>query len=201
MSVSVFDLSVPATRERVVLELDILDRGFHQVGGDLLALGDHLVHRLDHGRTADGQGTAAVGAHAEWDLRGVAMHHLDLVERHAELAHDKLGQRRFMTLAVAVGTGEHSHAAGGMDADFRHLIQPGARAQRSDHRRRCDAAGLQIGRNANAPQLAPRLGLGSASFEAVPAGVLQRRPSASSGSRRCHIAAPPGSDTGTRRPG
>ena len=89
MSASVFDLSVPATRELAVLELDVLDRGFHQMRGDLLALGDDLVHRLDHRRAADREAAAAIGAHAERDLRGVAVHDLDLIERHAELvAHE-----------------------------------------------------------------------------------------------------------------
>ena len=50
MSVSVFDLVGAGDGERAVLELDVLHRGFHQVGGDLLALGDDLVHRLHHRR-------------------------------------------------------------------------------------------------------------------------------------------------------
>ena len=106
-------------------------------------------------------------------LRGVAMHDLDLIERHAELADDELGEGGFVALAVAVGAGEDGDAAGGMDADFRDLVQAGAGAERADHRRRRDAAGFDVGGDADAAQLAARLGRRSAGFETVPIGVFQ----------------------------
>ena len=45
----------PRDSELVIGELDVLDRGFHQMSGDLLALGDHFVHRLHHRGAANGQ--------------------------------------------------------------------------------------------------------------------------------------------------
>ena len=81
--------------EFAVLELDVVDRGFHQVGGDFLALGDDLVHRLHHRAAADREAAAAVGAHAERDFRGVAVHDLDLVDRHAELLVRRAGRTSF----------------------------------------------------------------------------------------------------------
>ena len=63
-------------------------------------------------RAADGEAAAAIGAHAERDLRGVAVHDLDLVDRHAELVDDQLGEGGLVPLAVAVRAGEHRDAAG-----------------------------------------------------------------------------------------
>ena len=50
------------------VELDVGLARLQQVGGDLAALGDDLVGRLDHRGAADGQRARAVGAHAEGDL-------------------------------------------------------------------------------------------------------------------------------------
>ena len=72
--------------ELAVLELDVGVGRLEQVGGDLLALGDHLVDRLDDRRAADRERAAAVGAHAERHAAGVAVDDLDVVDRDAELA-------------------------------------------------------------------------------------------------------------------
>ena len=94
------------------------------MGGDLLALGDDLVHRLDHGGAADGEAAAAIGAHAERDLGGVAVDDVDLGDRHAELVGDELREGRLVALAVAVRAGEDGDAAGRMDADVGDLVSP-----------------------------------------------------------------------------
>ena len=149
------------------------------MGGDFLAFGDDLVHRLDHGGAADGEAAAAIGPHAEGDFRGVAVNDLHLIEGDAELIDHELREGGFMALAVAVGAGEHGDAAGGMDADFRALIKPRSGTERADDGRGGDAAGFQVGGDADAAQLASCLGGGAAGFEAVPVGVgerdLQRR--------------------------
>ncbi len=106
MSVKRLRLVGPGNGKGVVLELDVFHRRFHQVGGDFLAFGDNLVHGLHHGGTADREAAAAVGAHAEWNFSGIAVHDLNLVERDAELADDKLGEGGLVALAVAVGAGE-----------------------------------------------------------------------------------------------
>ena len=73
-------------RELAVLELDVGLGRLEQVRGDLLALGDDLVERLDDRRAADRQRARAVGAHAERNATGVAVDDVDVVDRDAEAA-------------------------------------------------------------------------------------------------------------------
>ena len=147
-------------------KLDIRFGGFQCMGGDLLALGDDLVDRLDDRGAADGDRARAVGAHAEGNAAGIAVHHLDVFDRHAELVRDHLGEGGFMALAVGMGAGKHGHAARGVEADTRRLVKTHPGAERADDRRRRDAAGFDIGREADAAQLAPALGLLAARLEA-----------------------------------
>ena len=58
------------------------------------------------------------------------MHHVDLVDRHAELVAYQLRQRGLMPLAVAVRAGIDRDAAGRMHLDVGDLVEPGARAER-----------------------------------------------------------------------
>jgi len=82
--------------------LDISLGGFHQVRGDLAALGDDLVQRLDDGGAAHGDRARTVGAHAKQDLRSVAMDDVDVFDRHAEAVRHHLRERGLMPLAVRV---------------------------------------------------------------------------------------------------
>ena len=99
-------LSVPATLNMPFSNSMSSTDGLQQMGGDLLALGDDLVGRLDDGRAADRERARAVGAHAERHRAGVAVDDLDLLDRHAELVGDDLGEGRLVALAVAVRAGE-----------------------------------------------------------------------------------------------
>ena len=63
--------------ELAVLELDVGLGRFEQVRGDLLALGDDLVDRLDDGGAADRERARTVRAHAERNASGIAVHDLD----------------------------------------------------------------------------------------------------------------------------
>ena len=139
--------------------LDVALRRLHQVRGDLLALGDDLVQRLHDRGAADGDRARAVGAHAEQDLRGVAVHDVDVLDRQAEAVGDHLRERGLVALAVRVRAGEHRHAAGRVHAHFARLEQPGARAERAGDRRGRDAAGLDVGGVADAAQFAVFHGL------------------------------------------
>src|SRR3984893_2071273 len=76
--------------ELAVLELDIGLGGFEQMRGDLAALGNDLVHRLDDRAAADGERPRAVGAHAIGDLVGIAVDDLDAFDRDAETIGDEL---------------------------------------------------------------------------------------------------------------
>ncbi len=137
-------------RELAVLELDVGVRGLEQVRGDLLALGDDLVERLDDRRAADRERARAVGAHAERNAAGVAVHDVDVVDRDAEPRRDDLRERRLVALAVAVRAGEDRDAAGRVHAHLARLEQPGARAERAGDVRRREPAGLDVRRVADA---------------------------------------------------
>jgi hypothetical protein len=61
-----------------------------------------------------------------------------------------------------------------MDADLRRFIETGAGTEGAGHRRRRDATSFEIGRNADAPQLALRLGVGPPLLETGKVGPFQR---------------------------
>ena len=105
---------------------------------------------------------------------GVAVDDLDLLDRHAELVRHELGEGRLVALAVAVRAGQDLDVAGRVEPELRRLPQADTGAQRADHRRRRDAAGLDVGGEADAAQLAARLGLGAARLEALVVGDLDR---------------------------
>src|SRR5262249_499302 len=84
---------------------------------------------------------------------GIAVHDADVVERDAEpLGHD-LREGRLVALTMLVTAGENFDRAGGIDAYLRRFPQPNAAAERADRLARRDAAGLDIGREADAAQL------------------------------------------------
>ena len=85
MSVSVFDLSVPATVNVLSLNSMSSTEASIRWAAIFLPLAMILSIALHHRRAANREAAAAIGAHAERDLRGVAVHDVDLIERHAEL--------------------------------------------------------------------------------------------------------------------
>src|SRR5690606_20706214 len=123
-------------------------------GGDLLALVDDLVGCARQGRTADRQRARTVGAHAHRHERRVAVDDLDILDRHAELVGDELGEGGLMPLSVAVRAGIDEDAAGRIEADLARFPQAYAGTERANHGGRRDAAGLDIGTETDAAQLA-----------------------------------------------
>ena len=95
------------------------------------------------------------------------MDDLDVFERYAELVGDELGKGRLVTLAVAVRAGDDLDVAGRVELDLRRLPLADAATKLTDDPRRSQAAGLDIGRETDAAQLAAGLGLGAPPFEAV----------------------------------
>jgi hypothetical protein len=154
--------------ELAVLELDVGVGRLQQVGGDLLALGDDLVHRLHDGRAAHGQRAAAVGAHAERHAAGVAVHDLDVLHRDAQLGRHHLRKGGLVALAVAVRTGEDGDRAGGVHAHLAGLEQARARAQRAGDVAGRQAAGLDVAAVAQ-PRSLPRLAADAALRAGKPA--------------------------------
>ena len=96
-------------RERALRKVEVDRDGFEQMGGDLFALVDDFVHRLDDSGAADGKRTGSIGAHAELDLVGIPVDDLDILDRHAEPVGDQLGEGRFVALAVLVSASKYGH--------------------------------------------------------------------------------------------
>ena len=102
------------------------------------------------------------------------MDDLHLADIDTELVGDDLGEGGVMPLAVAVRSGHHIDGAGGVDPHGGGFIQTDTRAERTCHRRRGDAAGLDIARQADAAVFATLGGLGTAGLEALVVDHLQR---------------------------
>ncbi len=81
---------------------------------------------------------------------GVAVQHLDVLERDAELVGDDLAPRRLVALAVRRGAGDHLDLAGGQHPDGRRLPAAGTERQRAEHPRGGQAAHLGEGGEADA---------------------------------------------------
>ena len=79
-----------------------------------------------------------------------------------------------MALAMRMRAGQHLDGADRVDPDLRRFPQADAGAERAHRRRRGDAARLDIGREADAAQLAAPLRLARAGREALVVGDLQR---------------------------
>src|SRR6185436_407619 len=86
----------------------------------------------------------------------------------------ELGKRGLVTLAVAVRAGQHLDGAGRIDAHLRRLPQADAGAERAHGRARGDAAGLDIGGEADAALHAFLGAQRLAGGEALVVGHLQR---------------------------
>ena len=160
--------------ELAVLEHDVGVGRFHQVRRDLLALRDHLVDRLHDRGAAHCERAAAVGAHAERDAPGVAVHDLDVADRDAEPARHHLRESGLVALPVAVRAGEHRHRAGGMHPHFAGFEQARACTERTRDVGRREPAGLDVAGIAQPAQPPPCLGRRAARREVGHVGQLLR---------------------------
>ncbi len=132
-------------------ELEVVDVGLEQVRGEDLGLLDHLVgrqHQRPH-RRRRASGSRRCPSPLGHD-RGVAVQHLDVLERDAQPVGDDLAPGRLVPLAVRGGAGEHLDLAGGQHPDAGVLPAAGAVAQRAEHARRRQAAHLGERRDADA---------------------------------------------------
>jgi hypothetical protein len=79
---------------------DVGDIRFEQVRGQTLGLFDDELARLVDGGAADLKGARPHRAHPAWDERGVGLHDVHSVHRHAkQFGHDHL-EGRLETLTV-----------------------------------------------------------------------------------------------------
>ena len=143
-STSLIGLSVPVTRKVPSLNSMSPASASDHGGGELLALLDHLVGGELKRIAADHHAARAVGAAADRDLRGVALHIADLLERHAEDFMGELREHRGVALAVRMGAAVDRQRAGRIELHVHAVVE--------------DAAELDLEADRAAAQLAALLG-------------------------------------------
>ncbi len=151
----------PDDGEAPAREFDIGGSRLHDEAGDLLAAGDDLRTRLDHGRAARHHRARPAGAAADEQGIAVALQQPDAVEGDAEPVDQDLSQGRGMALAVVERAGDHRQRAVRLEADAAHFLR-----RRRRH--------FEIAADAAAAQLAVRAALLLTLRKALPIGERQR---------------------------
>ena len=123
-------------------ELQVVLAGLEQVRRDRPRLLDDLVGGVHDGDAADHERARAVGVQALVRDLGVAVQHLDVLERDAEPVGDDLAERRLVALPVRAGAGQHLDLAGGQHPDGRRLPAAADVAERAQHPGRREPAHL-----------------------------------------------------------
>ena len=99
-----------------VLELDVRRVCLHQRGGQLLALrNDGLARRLQR-IASDDRAAGAIGAAADRDLGGVALHVADVFERDVKPLVHQLREHGGVPLAVRMRPAQDSERSAGIEA-------------------------------------------------------------------------------------
>src|SRR5262245_45294629 len=98
----------------------------------------------------------------------------DLLEWEAQALRHELSERRLVTLSVSVAPREHLDRADGIDTQFGRFPEANARPERAGSPGGCRAARFDIGRKADAPQLAGFRALPLALGEVGILGHLER---------------------------
>src|SRR5207248_11477706 len=114
------------------------------------------LHAEVDGGPAYGAAAAAVRAHPERNLTGVAVDDLDVFHRQTQLVGRDLRERRLVPLPVRVRSGEDGHLSRRVHAYGRALVEARLRSERAGDLRRRQTAGLDIRGETNA-QVAPHL--------------------------------------------
>ena len=139
-----------ADGEPAVGVVEVVLVGLEQVRGEVPGLVDDLVDRLHQRLAADHERARAVGVEPAVRDLGVAVQHLDVLERHAEPVGDDLAERRLVALAVGARAGDDLDLAGGEHPHARVLPAAGAVVEAAQHPARRQAAHLGEGRDADA---------------------------------------------------
>ena len=145
------DLAVGHARraEQTALEGHVIAGGLEEVCRQRLRLGDDLVDAHDDRRSADRRAAAAVSVAAIVGDVGVAVQDDDVLDRHAEAVADELRERRLLPLAVRRHAGDHGDLRRDLHAHAAPFPAAGRHRRRRPHR-----ADLDVGRDADARQLA-----------------------------------------------
>ena len=133
---------------------------------DFLGLRDDLFRGAYHCRPTNRERTRTVGAHPEWNLRGITVDNIDLTFVDTNHICNNLRKSGFMPLPVAVrpdhnrdGTRRvHTHSCG--------IIKTCTRTQLTNEVRRRDATSLNVVVDAQSTPFAFGLGLFAACFKA-----------------------------------
>src|SRR3712207_3640048 len=96
-------------------EVEVVLARLEQVRSDPAGLRHDLLRRVDDRGPADHERPGPVGVQPARRDRGVAVQHLDVLERHAEPVGDQLAPRRLVTLAVRGRPADHLDLAGRED--------------------------------------------------------------------------------------
>src|SRR5262249_35622556 len=102
-------------------EHDVARRNLQQMAGDLEQFGPNFPRSDQYGSTRDDQRAAAEGSPAIWCAVGIAMHHLDLLGRDAELVREDLGERRAQALSMRRAADPGLDKSCGADSNGYHL--------------------------------------------------------------------------------
>ena len=142
------------------VDLDVVERGLEHVRRDTGAPSPDLAGGLDRRGHADRRRCAtAVRAVAERRALRVRVLDDDVLHRDAELVGDDLRVGRLVALALRLGAHRDDDLAGQVDLDVGRLPhrRAPALADRADPLRGRDAADLDVGRQADAEELAAGL--------------------------------------------
>ena len=185
--------------EGALLPVQVGDRHLEHAGGDDPRLVAHLAGDQRGGRAGDRRRAAAVGAEPERRLVGVAVDHLDVGRRDADLLGDDLGERRLVALALALHGDPDDGLAGGVHPQLAAVGH--AEAEDVHVLARAGADGLGEERDADAHQLAARPLLGLLPAQLVVPGDPHAPRAASARSCRSRRPSRSWSCTGTARAG
>ena len=163
-------------REASARVLEVVLGHLELVGDDPLRLRDHLLGGVVEGDSADGETAAPVRVQPELHHRGVAVDHLDLLDRDPEPVGDDLRERRHVALPVRRGADQDLDGPGREAADRGGVPAAGAVADRAEDPRRSEAAHLDVGRQTDADLLrvAASAPLGLVATEPVVVDELER---------------------------
>src|SRR6056297_2381021 len=143
-------LRITLDTELALNELQVPGGAFELVRRNDARLLDQVVRSLLDGLTTDRERTRAVCVHAVRSATGITVHHLDVIDTDAKDAGRNLAPSRLMALPVWRCAGDEFHLAGWKHPDRCVLPATGHVLECAQSTRRCQAAHLGEGRDANA---------------------------------------------------
>src|SRR5262245_60942058 len=132
--------------EDAVLIDDITWAPLQLVGCNPSGLVHNLEGRLVYSRATDRHGSRVERAGPEWYRLGVALHHVDVLERNSKHIGCNLGETGGMTLARALRAAKYGRAPVGMDDHTRAFVASSPEPDRTQCHRRPGTGALRKSR-------------------------------------------------------